>query len=86
MSWVFMVSIAILLVAIVLIELRAIRMGDERKHHAPGYALVMGGLVAIGLGIAAAMSEQEAIALLASSAGLLSVVLGATRHREAIAH
>ena len=69
-----------------LIELRAIRMGDERKHHAPGYALVMGGLVAIGLGIAAAMSEQEAIALLASSAGLLSVVLGATRHREAIAH
>ena len=86
MSWVFMVSIAILLVAIVLIELRAIRMGDERKHHAPGYALVMGGLVAIGLGIAAAMSEQEALALLASSAGLLLVVRGATRHREAIAH
>ena len=86
MSWVFMVSIAILLVAIVLIEVRAVRVGDEREHHAPGYALVMGGLVAIGLGIAAAMSEQEAIALLASSAGLLAVVLGATRNREAIAH
>ena len=86
MSWVFMVSIAILLVAIVLIELRAIRMGDERLHHAPGYALVMGGLIVIGLGIAAAMSEHVAMALLASSAGLLSVVLGATRHREATAH
>ena len=86
MSWVFMVSIAVLLVAIVLIEFRAIRMGDERSHHAPGYALVMGGLIAIGLGIAAAVSEQVALALLASSAGLLSVALGATRHREATAH
>ena len=86
MSWVFTVSIVILLAAIVLIEVRAVRVGDEREHHAPGYAFVMGGLVVIGLGIAAAMSEQEAIALLASSAGLLSVVLGATRNREAIAH
>ncbi len=46
----------------------------------------MGGLIVIGVGIAAAVSEQVVIALLASSAGLLSVVLGATRHREAIAH
>lgn len=86
MPWVFMVSVVVLLVATALIELRAIRMGDEREHHAPGYALVMGGLIVIGLGIAAAASEQVAIALLASSAGLISVVLGATRHREATAH
>ena len=86
MSWVFMVSIAVLLAAVVLIEFRAVRAGDERWHHAPGYALVMGGLIVIGVGIAAAVSEQVVIALLASSAGLLSVVLGATRHREAIAH
>ncbi len=86
MSWVFVVSVAVLLTAVVLVEVRAVRTGDERWHHAPGYALVMGGLIVIGIGIAAAMSEQSAIALLASSAGLLSVVLGATRQREATAH
>ena len=86
MSWVFVVSVALLLAAVVLIEVRAVRAGDERWHHAPGYALVMGGLIVIGIGIAAAMSEQAVIALLASTAGLLSVVLGATRHSEAIAH
>ena len=86
MSWVFMVSIVALLVAVALIELRAVRMGDERLHHAPGYALVMGGLIVIGMGIAAAVSEQALPALLASSAGLVFVVLGATRHKEATAH
>ena len=86
MSWVFMVSIVALLVAVVLIELRAVRMGDERLHHAPGYALVMGGLIVIGMGIAAAVTEQALPALLASSAGLVFVVLGATRHKEAAAH
>ena len=86
MSWVFEVSIAVLLAAVVLIEVRAVRAGDERWHHAPGYALVMGGLIVIGVGIAAAVSEQAVIALLASSAGLLSVVLGTTRQREAAAH
>ena len=85
MSWVFMVSIAILLAAIVFIEVRAVRAGDERRHHAPGYAVVMGGLVVIGVGIAAAVSEQVVIALLASSAGLIAVVRGATRHTEATA-
>ena len=86
MSWVFLVSVAVLLLAVVLIEFRAIRMGDERAHHAPGYALVMGGLIVIGIGIAAAVVEAVLLALLASIAGLLSVVLGATRHREAAAH
>ena len=86
MSWVFMVSIGVLIAAIVLIEVRAIRTGDERRHHAPGYALVMGGLIVIGIGIAAAVSEQAAIALLASLAGLGAVALGATRHKEAAAH
>jgi hypothetical protein len=86
MSWVFVLTTVILLTAVVLVEVRAIRTGDERQHHAPGYALVLGGLIAIGIGIAAAVSEQAFIALFASSAGLLSVVLGATRHREATAH
>jgi len=86
MSWVFVVSIAVLLAAVVLIEVRAVRTGDERWHHAPGYAFVMGGLIVIGVGIAAAVSEQAVIALLALSAGLLSVVLGSTRHREVTAH
>jgi len=86
MSWVFMVSIAILLSAIVIIELRAVREGDERQHHAPGYALVMGGLIMIGIGIAAAMSNDSAFAILASLAGLISVAIGATRHKEVIAH
>ncbi len=86
MSWVFVVSVAVLLTAVVLVEVRAVRAGDERWHHAPGYALVMGGLIAIGIGIAAAVSEQSVIALSMSSAGLLSVVLGATRQRETTAH
>jgi hypothetical protein len=86
MSWVFMVSLAVLLAAIVLIEYRAVRAGDERRHHAPGYMLVMGGLIMIGVGIAAAVSEQAAPALLASMAGLGSVVIGASRGREAAAH
>lgn len=86
MSWVFMVSIAVLLLAIVLIELRAIREGDEREHHAPGYAPVLGGLVLIGIGIAAAVSDLVVVALLASTVGLISVVLGATRHTEVAAH
>lgn len=86
MSWVFMVSLAVLLAAIVLIEYRAIRAGDERRHHAPGYALVMGGLVMIGIGIAAAVSEQAALALLTSCAGLGAVVIGAARGTEATAH
>lgn len=83
---VFMASLAILLVAAVLIEYRAIRVGDERRRHAPGYALVLGGLVVIGIGIAAAASDQGAVALLATSCGLAAVVLGATRHTEVLAH
>ncbi len=86
MSWVFMVSIAVLLAAVVLIEYRAIRAGDERRHHAPGYALVLGGLVVIAIGIAAAVTEQGTVALLASLSGLGAVALGATRHKEAAAH
>ena len=86
MHWVFMVSIAVLLAAVVLIEYRAIRAGDERRQHAPGYALVLGGLVVIGIGIAAAVSEQVTLALLASLAGVGAVAMGATRHKEAAAH
>ncbi len=86
MSWVFMVSVVVLLIATALIELRAVRIGDERRHHAPGYALVMGGIIVIGVGIAAAVAERAPIALLASCAGLLAVALGATRPRGLHAH
>jgi hypothetical protein len=85
MSWVLVVSMAILAAAVVLIEIRAVREGDERRRHAPGYALVMGGLIIIGLGIAAALTEAGASALLVSMAGLAVVALGATRHREVVA-
>jgi hypothetical protein len=86
MSWVIVASIALLITAIVLIEARALRTGDERRHHAPGYALTMGGVVLIGIGISAAILELVVVALIASAAGLLSVVLGATRHPQAPAH
>ena len=86
MSWVFIASIVAMLVAIVLIEYRALRVGDERRHYAPGATIVVGGLILIGIGIAAAVSEQVALSLLASSAGLLAVAFAVTRHAEASAH
>jgi len=86
MSWVFLLSIALLLAAIVVIEFRALREGDERLHHAPGYAFVMGGLVFLGFGVAAAAIDQSAIALLCSSGGLIAVLLGASHHHEAATH
>ena len=86
MPWVLLTSVALLLAAIVMIELRAIREGDERRHHAPGYALVMGGLVLIALGIAAAVSESNIAALALSLFGLLVVARGSTRHGGQTAH
>jgi hypothetical protein len=86
MSLIFLVSIAILLVAIVLIELRAVREGDERRHHAPGYAFVIGGLVFIGIGIAMAVSEASGPSLAFSVLGLIAVVYGATRHHGPTTH
>jgi hypothetical protein len=80
MSWVLMVTMAILLAAVVLIEIRAIREGDERRRHAPGYSLVMVGLVVIAISIAAAITEQGLMALLLAGSGLVAVALGATRH------
>jgi hypothetical protein len=80
MSWMLLVTMAILLVAVVLIEIRAVREGDERRRHAPGYALTLVGLVAIAIGIAAAISDQGLVALVLASAGLVTVALGATRH------
>lgn len=86
MSWVFVLSMVVLAAAVVLIELRAVREGDESSRHAPGYAFVMGGLVIIALGIAAALTDAGVVALLVSMAGLAVVALGATRHTEAVAH
>ena len=86
MSWVFLVSLACLVLAVVFIEYRALRAGDERGHPVPGHDLVMVGLIAVGIGIAAAVSEQTLLALLASSVGLVTVIAGAFRHAEASAH
>jgi hypothetical protein len=86
MSLVLIASIVFLLIAVVIIELRAVREGDERQHHAPGYAMVLGGLVLIGFGMAAAISNADGFALVLSGAGLASVALGTTRHKERPAH
>jgi vacuolar-type H+-ATPase subunit I/STV1 len=84
MSWVLALSVVILLAAVVLIEFRAIREGDERRRHAPGYALVMGGLVMIGIGIAAALTDEGPIAVLVSLAGLTAVALATTQHKAVV--
>jgi hypothetical protein len=84
MSWVLTLSVVILLAAVVLIEFRAIREGDERRRHAPGYALVMGGLVMIGIGIAAALTDEGPIAVLVSLAGLAAVALATTQHKAVV--
>jgi hypothetical protein len=84
MSLVLMLSVVIMLAAVVLIEFRAIREGDERRRHAPGYALVMGGLVMIGIGIAAALTDEGFVAVLVSLAGLLAVALATTQHKGVV--
>ena len=84
MSWVLILSVVILLAAVVLIEFRAIREGDERRRHAPGYALVMGGLVMIGIGIAAALTDEGPIAVLVSLVGLMAVALATTQHKTVV--
>jgi hypothetical protein len=86
MSSILMVTLALLAIAVVLIELRAVREGDERRRTAPGFALVTCGVFMLALGVAAAIAGDEAVALLASLAGLSVVALGASRHREATAH
>jgi hypothetical protein len=85
MSWVLVVSLTLLAVAVVLVEFRAIRQGDERRHAAPGFVLVTCGVFMLAIGIAAAIADDSGIALLASLAGLGAVALGAARHRELIA-
>ena len=86
MSLVLMATTAILLAAIVLIEFRAVREGDERRHHAPGYAAALGGLVLIGVGIALAIVEAAVLALVVSLAGLGAVAFGASRHHPSPVH
>jgi hypothetical protein len=86
MTWVLMVTVAILGAAVMLIALRAFAEVDDNERHAPGFTFVMGGLVMISLGIAAALTEGTALALLASSAGLIAVVFGTTRSTEITAH
>jgi hypothetical protein len=86
MSWILVVSLAVLAIAVLLIERRAIREGDERKRTAPGFATVTCGVFMIAIGLAAAIADDALIALVASAAGLVAVVLGFTRHPEVPAH
>jgi hypothetical protein len=86
MSWVLVVSLTLLAAAVVLVELRAIRQGDERRHAAPGFVLITCGVFMLAIGIAAAIGDDSMIALVASVAGLATVALGTVRHREAAAH
>lgn len=85
MSWVSLMSIVVLLIAVVLIEYRAAREGDERKKHAPGYDLALVGLVMLGIGVGAAVADHTIIAVVASLGGLVAVALAA-RPRHRIAH
>ena len=83
MTWILLLTITFMLAAIVLIELRAVRAGDEREHHAPGYAYVLIGLVALSSAIGMALMDQTLFAMLLSTVGLMSVgvgTLGEQRH------
>lgn len=86
MSMLLIGSLAVLLVAIVMVELRAAHAGDERRHHEVGYWAVIGGVAMIAMGIAAAASDHMVFTLLLSTMGLISVALGGARHREAAIH
>jgi hypothetical protein len=86
MSWVLIVCLAIFAVAVILIERRAVREGDERKRTAPGFVFVTLGVFLLAIGVAAALADDESIALASSGLGLVSVVLGFSRHREVAAH
>lgn len=86
MSWILVATLIIFTVAVVLIELRAVREGDERRHTAPGFVLVTIGVFMLALGVAAAIAEDEMIALATVSAGLVAVALGATSRGPAAAH
>jgi hypothetical protein len=86
MSWVLIVCLAILAAGVVLIERRAVREGDERKRTAPGFAFVTLGVFMLAVGVAAAIAGDEPVALASSSLGLVSVVLGFSRHRAVVAH
>jgi hypothetical protein len=86
MSWVLLASLVVLMAAILLIEYRAIRIGDERRSRAPGYSTVLIGLALIGAGVAGAATGWYGAALLTSAFGLALVTVGALQHREATFH
>jgi hypothetical protein len=79
MSPILLVTIGALLAAIVLIEFRAVRAGDERRHHATGYAYVLIGLVAIVSAIAMALTHEALLALVLAVVGFVAVAFGSTR-------
>lgn len=86
MSWVLVVSLVLFAVALVLIEVRAIRAGDERQHAAPGFLSVTCGVFLLALGVAAAIAGDETVALATSAIGLAAVALGASAQRGAHSH
>jgi hypothetical protein len=86
MSWILIVSLAIFGLALVLIEVRAIRTGDERQHAAPGFLAVTCGVILLALGIGAAIAGDETIALATSAIGLAAVTLGVSARRRVPSH
>jgi hypothetical protein len=86
MSWILIVTLAIFGLALVLIEVRAIRTGDERQHAAPGFLAVTCGVILLALGVAAAIAGDETIALATSVVGLTAVTLGVATRRRVPSH
>jgi hypothetical protein len=86
MSWILIVSLAIFGLALVLIEVRAIRTGDERQQAGPGFLSVTCGVILLALGVAAAIAGDETIALATSAVGLAAVAVGASARRRVPSH
>lgn len=86
MSWIMVVSLAIFGLALVLIEVRAVRTGDERQHAGPGFVSITCGVILLALGLAAAIAGHETIALASSAIGLAAVALGASARHGVSAH
>jgi hypothetical protein len=86
MSWILIVSLVIFGLALVLIEVRAIRTGDERQHAAPGFLAVTCGVILLALGVGAAIAGDETIALATSVVGLAAVTIGVSARRRVPSH
>jgi hypothetical protein len=86
MSWVLVVALVLFAIALVLVEVRAVRTGDEREHAAPGFLAVTCGVFLLAIGVAAAIAGDETVALATSAIGLAAVALGASSQHGVPSH